>query len=82
MFCLHCECTQIKADLYTVIIKKIMRLKHTLGVDRLTAPKLSILPIIDIGHFQKRFADNFFFLLLFFFIMQTNILFTGDIIYW
>ncbi len=32
----------------------------------------------DIGHFQNRFADNFFF----FFIMQTNILFTGDIIYW
>ncbi len=32
----------------------------------------------DIGHFQNRFADNF----LYFFIMQTNILFTGDIIYW
>ncbi len=48
-----------------------------LGVDRLSAwPILSILPIIDIGHFQNRFADNFFF------IMQTNILFTGDIIYW
>ncbi len=48
-----------------------------LGVDRLSAPILSILPIIDIGHFQNRFADKFFF-----FIMQTNILFTGDIIYW
>ncbi len=33
----------------------------------------------DIGHFQNRFADNCFFV---FFIMQTNILFTGDIIYW
>ncbi len=32
----------------------------------------------DIGHFKNRFADNFFF----FFFMQTNILFTGDIIYW
>ncbi len=51
-----------------------------LGVDRLSAPILSILPIIDIGHFQNRFADNFYF--LFFIIMQTNILFTGDIIYW
>ncbi len=30
----------------------------------------------DIGHFKNRFADNFFFF------MQTNILFTGDIIYW
>ncbi len=37
--------------------------------------------IIDIGHFQNRFADNFF-LFVFFIIMQTNILFTGDIIYW
>ncbi len=49
----------------------------TLGVDRLSAPILSILPIIDIGHLQNRFADNFFF-----FIMQTSILFTGDIISW
>ncbi len=32
-----------------------------LGVDRLSAwPILSILPIIDIGHFQNIFADNFF----------------------
>ncbi len=30
-----------------------------LGVDRLSAPILSIFPIIDIGHFQNRFADNF-----------------------
>ncbi len=34
------------------------------GVDR-----LSILPIIDIGHFQNRFAENFFLLLLFFFLL-------------
>ncbi len=33
----------------------------SLGVDRLSAPILSILPIIDIGHFKNRFADNFFF---------------------
>ncbi len=51
-----------------------------LGVDRLSVPILSIFTIIDIGHFQNRFADNFFFIVLFF--MQTNILFTGDIIYW
>ncbi len=34
-----------------------------LGVDRLSAPILSVWPIIDIGHFQNRFADNFFFFL-------------------
>ncbi len=32
----------------------------TLGVDRLSALILSILPIIDIGHFQNRFAEFFF----------------------
>ncbi len=52
------------------------QLNSILGVDRLSAPILSILPIIDIGHFKNRFAD------IFFFFMQTNILFTGDIIYW
>ncbi len=55
---------------------------YLLGVDRLSAPILSILPIIDIGHFQNRFADNFFFFIIIIIIMQTNILFTGDIIYW
>ncbi len=50
--------------------------EYRVGVDRLSAPILSILSIIDIGHFKNRFADNFFFF------MQTNILFTGDIIYW
>ncbi len=40
-----------------------------LGVDRLSAPILSILPIIDIGHFKNRFADNFFF--FFFLCKQT-----------
>ncbi len=34
---------------------------YVLGVDRLSAPILSILPIIDIGHFQNIFADNVFF---------------------
>ncbi len=54
-----------------------------LGVDRLSVPILSIFTIIDIGHFQNRFADNFFlFFFYFIFFMQTNILFTGDIIYW
>ncbi len=51
-----------------------------LGVDRLSVPILSIFTIIDIGHFQNRFADNL--KIFFFFFMQTNILFTGDIIYW
>ncbi len=51
-----------------------------IGVDRLSAPILSILQIIDIGHFQNRFVDNYFY--FFIIIMQTNILFTGDIIYW
>ncbi len=55
----------------------LLHLHYILGVDRLSAPILSILPIIDIGHFQNRFADNYYY----FFIMQTNILFTGDIIY-
>ncbi len=36
-----------------------------LGVDRLSAPILSILPIIDIGHFKNRFADIFFFFFFF-----------------
>ncbi len=40
----------ISVDLYTA-----------LGVDRLSAPILSILPIIDIGHFKNRFADKFLF---------------------
>ncbi len=34
------------------------------GVDRLSAPILSILPIIDIGHFKNRFADNYYFFFL------------------
>ncbi len=41
-----------------------------LGVDRLSAPILSIFTIIDIGHFQNRFADDYY---NFFFFMQTNI---------
>ncbi len=49
-----------------------------LGVDRLSAwPILSILPIIDIGHFQNRFADNIiifylFFILFFYYYYYTN----------
>ncbi len=40
-----------------------------LGVDRLSAPILSILPIIDIGHFQNRFADNFFIIIIIFLLL-------------
>ncbi len=32
--------------------------QFVVGVDRLSAPILSILPIIDIGHFQNIFADT------------------------
>ncbi len=53
-----------KIEQVLVITKQIFNL----GVDRLSAPILSILPIIDIGHFKNRFADIFFF----FFFMQTN----------
>ncbi len=45
-----------------------------LGVDQLSVPILSIFTIIDIGHFQNRFADNFFliyFLINFFLCKQT-----------
>ncbi len=37
------------------------------GVDRLSAPILSILPIIDIGHFHNRFADIYIFFYYFFY---------------
>ncbi len=40
-------------------------LYSVLGVDRLSAPILSILPIIDIGHFKNRFADIYLFIYLF-----------------
>ncbi len=42
-----------------------------LGVDRLSAPILSILPIIDIGHFKNRFADIYIYFFLFFLCKQT-----------
>ncbi len=63
----HCPTLLIGTGLMSIV-----------GVDRLSAPILSIFTIIDIGHFQNRFVDYFFI----FFIMQTNILYTGDIIYW
>ncbi len=47
--------------MYLAILLK--REYFILGVDRLSAPILSILPIIDIGHFQNIFADNFFYFL-------------------
>ncbi len=45
---------------------RLLKLFHVsaisrLGVDRLSVPILSILPIIDIGHFQNRFADYYYF---------------------
>ncbi len=45
--------------------KTTLKIKSQVGVDRLSAPILSILPIIDIGHFQNRFADNFFIYIFF-----------------
>ncbi len=47
----------------------LLKMYSKLGVDRLSAPILSILPIIDIGHFQNRFADNFYFYFLIIFLL-------------
>ncbi len=47
----------------------IVMMKLQLGVDRLSAPILSILPIIDIGHFKNRFADNIY---IFFFLCKQT----------
>ncbi len=52
---------------FIVMLWPLSKLGYMVGVDRLSAPILSILPIIDIGHFQNIFADNFF--LYFFFII-------------
>ncbi len=53
-----------------------------LGVDWLSAwPILSIFTVIDIVHFQNKFDDNYNKKKIKK-IMQTNILFTCDIIYW
>ncbi len=54
------------------IIAAFLAAGFGIGVDRLSAPILSILPIIDIGHFKNRFADNFFFLIFFFFFFYAN----------
>ncbi len=45
----------------TSFSKHLLKMGVRVGVDRLSAPILSILPIIDIGHFKNRFADNVFF---------------------
>ncbi len=42
-------------------MKKITFIMFLIGVDRISAPILSILAIIDIGHFQNRFADIIFY---------------------
>ncbi len=44
---------------------------YRLGVDRLSVPILSILPIIDIGRFQNRFADNIIIIIIIFLCKQT-----------
>ncbi len=46
------------------------------GVDRLSAPILSIFTIIYIGHFQNRFADNLFF--FFFMLLLPLIWYVGS----
>ncbi len=46
-------------EIMFIISIHICRYLNAVGVDRLSAPILSILPIIDIGHFKNRFADNF-----------------------
>ncbi len=73
------DCDQRERVFLQNIPHLLVNTESLLGVDRLSAPILSILPIIDIGHFKNRFTDNFYF---FIFFMQTNILFTGDIVYW
>ncbi len=45
---------------YEWSIDREQHFNAVLGVDRLSVPILSIFTIIDIGHFQNRFADNFF----------------------
>ncbi len=45
----------------TVTNNKTQNNNTKLGVDRLSAPILSILPIIDIGHFKNRFGEKKFF---------------------
>ncbi len=47
---------------YKYIRVKIHEKLTVLGVDQLSAPILSIFTIIDIGHFQNRFADNVLFI--------------------
>ncbi len=42
------------------------------GVDRLSAPILSTLPIIDIGHFKNRFADNYYYYYYYFFLCKQT----------
>ncbi len=61
---------KVFAAVFTVRWRVLRRGRPIIGAD--------IKHFTDIGHFKNRFADNFFFL---FFFMQTNILFTGDIIY-
>ncbi len=64
---------------FFVVVKMTERRKNqseewtyfNLGVDRLSAPILSIFTIIDIGHFQNRFADIFF--ILFFYANKHTI---------
>ncbi len=53
------------------------------GVDRLSAPILSIFTIIDIGHLYNLFSDFFFIIIIFFYYANkhTNKQ-TCDIIYW
>ncbi len=50
--------------MYEQIFLEKPYVSYVIGVDRLSAPILIILPIIDIGHFQNRFADNNFFFFL------------------
>ncbi len=52
--------------------KTKLRIGYKLGVDRLSAPILSILPIIDIGHFKNRFADIFLFIIIIIFLCKQT----------
>ncbi len=57
----------IQSQLPIKIVKEARLYNMKVGVYRLgvSAPILSMLPIIDIGHFKNRFADNIFFFFFF-----------------
>ncbi len=52
-------------------VRGCCRGRPIIGLGRLSAPILSIFTIIDIGHFQNRFADNIYFYFILLLCKQT-----------